>query len=100
MGANIQLYIGARTCTNINVPASGSSPGEVRGCLSILDTGKSSVVIPPATGDVTGIQAISRRSVVYVVQGGALQIYDTTTNQLQKTQVNIVGQAIAVLQID
>jgi hypothetical protein len=100
MGANNQLYIGARTCTNINVPASGSSPGEVRGCLSILDTGKSSVVIPPAIGDVTGIQPISRRSVVYVVQGGALQIYDTTTNQLQKNQVNIVGQAIGVLQVD
>jgi len=99
MGANNQLYIGARTCTNINVPASGS-PGEVRGCLSILDTGKSSVVIPPAIGDVTGIQPISRRSVVYVVQGGELQIYDTTTNQLQKNQVNIVGQAIGVLQVD
>jgi hypothetical protein len=100
MGANNQLFIGARTCANINVPASGSSPGEVRGCLSILDTGKSSVVIPPATGDVTGIQPISRRSVVYVVQDGELQIYDTTTNQLQKTQVNIVGQAIGVLQVD
>lgn len=101
MGANNQLFIGARTCTDINVPASGNSPGEVRGCLSILDTGnKASVVIPPARGDVTGIQPISRRSVVYVVQNGELQIYDTTTNKLQKTQVNIVGHAIGVLQAD
>ena len=38
MGANNQLFIGARTCTNIKVPASGSNPGEVRGCLSIFDT--------------------------------------------------------------
>lgn len=100
MGANNQLFIGAHTCTNLNVPASGNSPGEVRGCLSILDTGKASVVIPPARGDVTGIQPISRRNVVYVVQNGELQIYDTTTDQLQKTQVNIVGQAIGVLQVD
>ena len=62
MGANNQLFIGARTCTNINIPANGSNPGEVRGCLSILDTSKSSVVVPPAIGDVTGIQPISRRS--------------------------------------
>jgi hypothetical protein len=100
MGANNQLFIGSRTCTNVKVPASGSSPGEVRGCLSILDTAKSSVVVPPAKGDVTGIQPISRRNVVYVVQDGELQIYDTTTNQLQKNQVNIVGQAIGVLQVD
>ncbi len=100
MGANNQLFIGARTCTKLNVPASGNSPGEVRGCLSILDTGKSSVVIPPARGDVTGLQPINRRNVVYVVQNGELQIYDTTTDQLQKTQVNIVGQAIGVLQVD
>ena len=38
MGANNQLFIGARTCTNIKAPANGSNPGEVRGCLSILDT--------------------------------------------------------------
>jgi len=100
MGANNQLFIGARTCTNLNVPASGNSPGEVRGCLSILDTGKASVVIPPARGDVTGIQPINRRNVVYVAQNGELQIYDTTTDKLQKTQVNIVGQAIGVLEVD
>ncbi len=100
MGANNQLFIGARTCTNINVPASGNNPGEVRGCLSIFDTGKSTVVVPPKTGDVTGLQPISKRSVVYVVQNGALNIYDTTTDKLQTTQVDIVGQAVDVKQID
>jgi hypothetical protein len=100
MGANNQLFIGARTCTNIKVPANGSMPGEVRGCLSIVDTNKSTVVIPPVNGEVTGIQPISRRTVVYVVQGGLLSIYDTTTDKLQKTQVDIVGQAVDVLQID
>jgi hypothetical protein len=100
MGANGQLFIGARTCTNINVPASGSNPGEVRGCLSILDTAKSSAIVPPAIGDVTGIQPINRRSVVYVAQNGQLSIYDTTTDKLQTTQVDIIGQAVDVKEVD
>jgi hypothetical protein len=100
MGGNNQLFIGARTCTNINVAGSGGAPGEVRGCLSIFDTGKSSVVIPPKNGDITGIQPIGRRSVVYVAQSGNLSIYDTTTDKLQTTQVDIVGQAVDVKQID
>jgi hypothetical protein len=100
MGANNQLFIGARTCTNINVAGSGSAPGEVRGCLSIFDTGKATVVIPPKIGDVTGIQPINRRSVVYVVLNGNLSIFDTTTDKLQTTQVDIIGQAVDVKQID
>jgi hypothetical protein len=100
MGANSQLFIGARTCTSINVPGNGSSKGEVRGCLSILNTSNSTVVVPPATGDVTGIQPINRRAVVYVVQNGQLNIYDTTTDKLQTTQVNIIGQAVDVLEVD
>jgi hypothetical protein len=100
LGANNQLFIGARACTNIKAPASGSTPGEVRGCLSILDANKTTVVVPPLNGDVTGIQLITRRNVVYVVQNGQLNIYDTTTDKLQKTQVDIIGQAIDVLQVD
>jgi hypothetical protein len=100
MGANHQLFIGSRTCTNINVAGSGSTPGEVRGCLSIFDTAKATVVIPPKIGDVTGIQAINRRGVVYVVLNGNLSIFDTTTDKLQTTQVDIIGRAIDVKQID
>lgn len=100
MGANNQLFIGARTCTSIKVPASGNNPGEVRGCLSIFNTSKATVVVPPLIGDVTGIQPISRRNVVYVVQNGELGIYDTTTDQLQTTQVDIIGQAVDVKQVD
>ncbi len=97
MGANGQLFLGARTCTEIN----SSSTGEVRGCLSIyntLTTAEGSVpaggvVIPPANGDVTGIQPIGTRSVVYVVQGyptpgGSLYIYDATTDALQIAPAN------------
>ena len=100
MGPNGQLFIGARTCTNINSAASGSTPGEVRGCLSIFDTKKAAAVIPPNIGDVTGIQPIGRRNVVYVVQNANLHIYDTTTDKLQSTQVDIVGQAVDVKQVD
>lgn len=90
LGANGQLFIGARTCTEITptVPPSGT---EVRGCLSIYNTLATTVgsappggvVIPPANGDVTGIQPISIRPVVYVVQGGSLSIYDATTDALE-----------------
>ena len=98
MGANGQLFIGARTCTEIN---SIPRPEEVRGCLSIyntLTTAEGSVpaggvVIPPDNGDVTGIQPIGTRSVVYVVQGyptpgGSLYIYDATTDALQIAPAN------------
>jgi hypothetical protein len=100
MGANGQLFIGARTCTNINAPSSGSTPGEVRGCLSIFNTGKSTVVVPAILGDVTGIQPISHRNVVYVVQSGELSIFDTSTDKLQATQVDIIGQAVDVKLVD
>ncbi len=101
MGANGQLFIGAaRTCTNINIPASGSNPAEVRGCLSIFNTTKANVVIPPDNGDVTGIQPITNRGVVYVCENGELRIYDTTTDKLQSKQIDIIGQAIDVKLVD
>jgi hypothetical protein len=100
MGANNQLFIGARTCTNINVASNGGTSGEVRGCLSIFDTAEATVVIPPRIGDVTGIQPINRRSVVYVALNGNMSIFDTTTDKLQATQVDIIGQAVDVKQID
>jgi len=93
MGANGQLFIGARTCSEIAPPAPSQQAGEVRGCLSIYNTLTTSagnvppggVTIPPVNGDVTGIQPIAARSVVYVVQGyivpgGSLYIYCATTD--------------------
>jgi hypothetical protein len=100
LGSNGQLFIGARNCTNINIPASGSNPGEIRGCLSIFNTSNSSVVVPPNNGDVTGLQPITNRNVVYVVQEGELRIYDTTTDTLQSNQVDIRGQAMDVKLVD
>ena len=100
LGSNGKLFVGARTCTNINIPASGSNPGEVRGCLSIFNTSSSNVVFPADNGDVTGLQPITNRNVVYAVQQGELRIYDTTTDKLQAQQVDILGQAIDVKLVD
>jgi hypothetical protein len=99
MAPNNQLFIGSRTCTN--VIASNTTPG--RGCLSVFNTGGNAVYTAAQTGDVTGIQPILSRTVVYVCEGGVLTIYDTaldlgTQRQLQpqKTQVTLVGQAVDV----
>jgi hypothetical protein len=94
MGASGQLFVGSRTCTNV------TSTTETRGCLAIFDIVHSKVVVPPQNGNVTGIEPIPNRHVVYVCQGGKLRIYDTTTDQIQAIQVNIVGQAIDVKVVD
>ncbi len=106
LASNGQLFIGARTCTNIN------TANEVRGCLTIFDTTKSTVAVPCLTVptvqfclnqvnfDVTGIAPISSRNVVYVVQGGELKIYDTTTDGLTPTQIDVVGKAVDVKYVD
>jgi len=86
MGANGQLFIGARTCS--------------AECLSIFDTNQSKVNFSSGTGDVTGIQPITTRHVVYVCENGELQIYDTTTDKLQANQIDIIGQAVDVKLVD
>jgi hypothetical protein len=114
LGANGQLFIGARTCSEIAPP---NATNEVRGCLSIYNTQSvavgtippNAVIIPPANGDVTGIQPIAQRTVVYVVQNGTLNIYDTATDALAPNPrfpnspgkiVNLIGQFYDVKTID
>ena len=100
LGANGQLFVGAKTCTEIIPPIPPPPDAEVRGCLSIYNTLTGAVVIPPASGDVTGIEPISNRKVVYLAQGGELQIYDTTTDKLQPTQIDVSGEVIDVKTVD
>jgi hypothetical protein len=100
LGANGQLFVGAHNCTEIIPPIPPPQGAEVRGCLSIYNTQTFAVVIPPANGDVTGIEPIATRKVVYVVQGGELQIYDTITDKLQTTQIDVSGQVIDVKTVD
>ena len=82
---NGQLFVGARQCSNT-----------ANGCLAIYNTSSGSATLQAARGDVTGLEPIPNRTVVYVVQGGELVIYDTTTGQPQKQQIDIVGHAYDV----
>jgi hypothetical protein len=105
MSADGQLFIGSRTCTNIgNV---NSPSGEVRGCLSILNTTNNSVIIPPDNGDVNGLQSFTSREIEYVSEGGALRVYDTTkdillinSDILPEGTINVVGYVGDVKAID
>ena len=94
LGSNGKLFVGARTCTNIDTPA------ETRGCLSIVNPSSSSAVVSSDVGDVTGIAPITGRNVVYVVIGGELRIYDTTTDAPQATQVFVTGRLVDVKEVD
>ena len=117
LGANGQLFIGARTCTEVIPPVPPPAGAEVRGCLSIYNTQSvpvgsiqpGAVTIPPTTGDVTGIQPVATRDVVYVVQGqnvqgGTLYIYDTKTDAVNTVEEqklsNLIGDFIDVKTID
>jgi hypothetical protein len=104
MSGNGQLFIGSHTCStvgNVNAPQ-----GEVRGCLSILNTKTGAVIIPPDSGDVTGLQGFTSRFVEYVAEGGNLRVYDTTKDILLINDIittgtiTITGQVIDVKAID
>jgi hypothetical protein len=98
MSANGQLFVGSRNCTNI-VPVNTGDPQ--RGCLAIFNTTNGNVVIPPDNGDVTGLQPITNRTVFYVVEGGELRIYDTTTDKLYTTtSIDVFGHAVDVKLVD
>ncbi len=87
---NNKLYIGAKTCNNT-----------VTGCLSVVDLTTMTPDPPfPPLGPVTGLLSVPNRNIMYVVQGGILNIYDTTTDQLQKTQLSFRGALYDVVQID
>ena len=95
-----QVFVGAHNCTVINLPPppGQTTGGEQRGCLSIYNSSQNSVIIGTDLGDVTGIQPVTGRTEVYVVQNGELRIWDTTTDKLltPDKQLNIIGQAVDV----
>jgi hypothetical protein len=92
LAQNNRLFIGSSGCSNV-----------ATGCLSIYNTSGGSVVNSAAgTGDTTGVQPITGRTVVYVIQGGELVIWDTSTDAPlpANKQIDIVGQAWDVKLID
>jgi hypothetical protein len=101
--ANNRVYVGASGCT----VEPGTAANTVRGCLSIFNTSSSAAVFPTESAfrqnfDVTGLQPISGRNIIYVVQGSEIDIFDTNTDALASgvTQIDVVGKAFDVVQID
>ncbi len=98
LGSNNQLFIGAIT------PCSNDANTPHTGCLSIYDTAAKplTAVVENALGYVTGIAPINGRNIVYVVEGGELEIYatDTTPPALTPTQIDVVGKAVDVKYVD
>ena len=95
-----KLFIGATHCSEVDLSASG---GETRGCLSMLDTTANTVVVSPDKGGVTGIAPIGGgRTVVYVIIGNELRIYDSTKSALidSRKQLDIIGAPVDVKYID
>ncbi len=82
---NGQLFIGSHDCTEIG--NSNNPSGEVRGCLTILNTITGTEIFPPENGDVNGLQSFTTREVEYVAQGGNLYVYNTN-NALDVLLIN------------
>ena len=90
MSNNNKMYIGAATCANTT-----------SGCLSIVDVATAQAAPPgPPRGPVTSMQSIPSRNIMYVIEGSLLNIYDTTTGQLQSTQIAFRGALYGVVQVD
>lgn len=100
--ANNRVYVGSTSCS----VDPGSTANSVRGCLTIFNTGTSATTFPQESSfrqnfDVTGLQPISNRNIIYVIEAGELDVFDTTTDALANiTQIDIVGKAIGAVQID
>jgi YVTN family beta-propeller protein len=87
--SNGHVFVGARACSNV-----------AEGCLSIYSGGATATIGTPK-GEVTGMQAISGRTRVYVVEGGELRIYDSSSStEVLPAPVNVVGKAWDVKAID
>jgi hypothetical protein len=90
MATNNKLFIGAQGCTQSR-----------RGCVTVFDTGAGTAVVDSNNGDVTGIGPIANRNVVYVIEGGELRIFDTTTGQPSTSAfIDVVGKAVDVKEVD
>jgi hypothetical protein len=90
MSNNNKMYIGAATCANTT-----------SGCLSMVDLGSNKLDgLSTPLGAVTGLQSIPNRNTMYVVEGGYLWIYDTTTGQTQSTQIAFRGAVYGIVQVD
>ncbi len=90
LAQNNKLYIGASSCTNTTT-----------GCLSVVNVSSNTADPPlPPRGAITSLLAISGRDVVYAIEGGYMNIYDTDTDTLQATQIIFTGALYGIVQAD
>ncbi len=90
LATNNKLYIGANTCSNTTT-----------GCLSVVDVSTNTADAPlPPRGAITSLMSVANRNVMYAIEGGVLHIYDTTTDQLQNTQILFSGALYGLVQVD
>ncbi len=89
-----QLFVGSYDCTEIN--NGNTSTGEVRGCLTILDTTTGALIFPPYNGQVDGLQSFTTRRVEYVAQGGILYVYNTQYDLLLIDDYILTGEIVIV----
>ena len=54
----------------------------------------------PPNGAVTGLLSVPNRNVMYVIQGGYLNIYGTDTDTLQGIQLSFTGALFGIVQVD
>lgn len=103
LGADNKLFVGASGCPDgANVAGAG--------CLTIYDTSAGTATVTAGgAGSATGMAAVPNGHLVYVVMGGELLTFDTTTsaifagpcsNPAGRCFVDIVGQAVDVKIID
>ncbi len=102
MTSNNRLYIGASNCT-----IDTATNNQVAGCLTIFNTSTQAVTVPLESSlrqnfNVTGMQPISGRNIIYVCQGGELDFFDITLDAVSPsvTQQDVIGNAFGVVQID
>jgi hypothetical protein len=105
MTSNNRLYVGASNCTVSPVPP--PAVNLVFGCLAVFDNSAHTVFVPPESSlrqnfNVTALQPISNRTVIYVVQGAEIDIFDITTSlpSTSINQIDVLGDAVGVVQID
>jgi hypothetical protein len=84
------VAIGANSCSNT-----------VTGCLSVVDIGSNTAdaALPPR-GAITALMSVSGRNVIYAIEGGFLNIYNSETDQLQGTQITFSGALFDIVQVD
>jgi hypothetical protein len=90
LAPNNKLFIGANSCTNTT-----------NGCLSVVDVGSNTAnaALPPR-GAITSLMSVAGRNVIYAIEGGYLHIYDSSTDQLQATQITFTGALFGIVQVD